>query len=98
MQKLDDEQLEGLGFVLNDSVNVTLEINKVSDIQASSYIELREKYKKNRSIKIIKNNEQFCFFLWCILAYLYPVEDQKNRTPNYSVQMNKLNPEEMEVP
>ena len=62
MQKLIDEQLEGLGFVLNGGVNVTLERNKVSDFQASSYIELREKYKKNQSIIIIKNNEQFCFF------------------------------------
>ena len=44
MQKLDDEQLEGLGFVLNGIVNVILEIYKVNDIQASSYIELPEKY------------------------------------------------------
>ena len=36
MQKLDDEQLEGSGFVLNGIVNVILEIYKVNDIQASS--------------------------------------------------------------
>ena len=38
MQKLDDEQLEGSGFVLNGIVNAILEIYKVIDIQASSYI------------------------------------------------------------
>ena len=38
------------------------------------------------------------FFSQRILAYLYPVEDHENRTPNHSMQMNKLNPEEMEVP
>ena len=42
-QKLDDEQLEGSGFVLNCIVNVILEIYKVNDNQASSYIELPEK-------------------------------------------------------
>ena len=43
MQKLDDEQLEGSGFVLNRIFNVILEIYKVNDIKAS-YIELPEKY------------------------------------------------------
>ena len=81
MQKLDDEQLEGSGFVLNGFVNVILEIYKVNDIQASS-IELPKKYKDNKSIINIKNDDQYCF-LWCILAYLYPVEDHKNRTSNY---------------
>ena len=76
MQKLDDEQLEGSGFVLNGNVNVILEIYKTNDIQASSYIELAEKYKNNKSIINIKNDDQDCF-LWSILAYLYPVEDNK---------------------
>ena len=43
MQKIDDEQLEGSDFVLNGIVNVILEINKVNDIQASSWVELPEK-------------------------------------------------------
>ena len=89
MQKLDDEQLEGSGFVLNGIVNVILEIYKVNDIQASSWVELPEKYKNNKSIINIKNDDQFCF-LWCILAHLFPVEDHKNRTSNYSMHTNKL--------
>ena len=89
MQKLDDEQLEGSGFVLNGIVNVILEIYKVNDIQASSWVELPEKYKNNKSIINIKNDDQYCF-LWCILAHLFPVEDHKNRTSNYSMNLNKL--------
>ena len=42
MQKLDDEQLEGSGFVLNGIVKVILEMYKVNDIQASSWVELPE--------------------------------------------------------
>ena len=89
LQKLDDEQLEGSGFVLNGIVNVILEIYKVNDIQASSWVELPEKYKNNKSIINIKNDDQFCF-LWCILAHLFPVEDHKNRTSSYSIHTNKL--------
>ena len=43
MQKLDDEQSEGSGFVLNGNVNALSDLYKVNDIQASSYIELPEK-------------------------------------------------------
>ena len=81
MQKIDDEQLEGSSFQFQEIEEVILEIYKVRDIQASSYIELPGKYKDSKSIINIKNNDQYCF-LWCILAYLYPVEDHKDRTSN----------------
>ena len=97
MQKLDDEQLEGSGFVLNSIVNVILEIYKVNDIQASSYIELPEKYKNNKSKISIKSDGQYCF-LWCILAHLCPVEDHKKRISSFSMHLNKLNLKGLEFP
>ena len=97
MQKLDDEQLEGSGFQFQEIEDVILEIYKVNDIQASSYIELPPKYKKNQSIINIKNNDQFCF-LWCILAYLFPVEVNKNITSKYVIHMNKLNLKGLDFP
>ena len=75
--------------MLNGIINVILEIYKVNDIQASSWVELPEKYKNNKSIINIKNDDQFCF-LWCILAHLFPVEDHKNRTSNYSMHTNNF--------
>ena len=97
LQKLDDEQLEGSGFVLNGIVNVILEKYKVNDKQASSWVELPEKYKNNESIINIKNDDHFCF-LWCILAHLCPVENHKDRTSNYSMHFNKLNLEGLDFP
>ena len=97
MQKLDDEQLEGSGFQFQEIEEVILEIYKVNDIQASSYIELPPKYKNSQSIINIKNNDQFCF-LWCILAYLFPVEDNKNITSSYSKHFDKFNLEGLEFP
>ena len=97
MQKLDDEQLEGSGFVFQEITEVILEIYKVNDIQASSWVELPEKYKNNKSILNIKNDDQFCF-LWCILAHLCPVEEHKNRTSNYSMHFDKLNLKRLEFP
>ena len=97
IQKLDDEQLEGSGFVFQEIEEVILEIYKVNDIQASSYIELPPKYKNSQSIINIKNNDQFCF-LRCILAYLFPVEDNKNITSSYSKHFDKFNLESLEFP
>ena len=97
IQKLDDEQLEGSGFVFQEIEEVILEIYKVNDIQASSNFELTPKYKKNQSIINIKNNDQFCF-LWCILAYFFPVEDNKNITSKYVIHMNKLNLKGLDFP
>ena len=97
MQKLDDEQLEGSGFVFQEIEEVILEIYKVNDIQASSYIELPGKYKDNKSIINIKNNDQYCF-LWCILVQLYPVENHKDRISKYIIHLNKLNLKGLEFP
>ena len=63
MQNLDDEQLEGSGFQFQEKEEVILEIYKVNDIQASSWVELPEKYKKNKSFINIQNNDQFSFFM-----------------------------------
>ena len=93
MEKLDDIQLEGSGFQFQEIEEVILQIYKVNDIQASSWVELPPKYKNNQSVINIKNNDQFCF-LWCILAYLYPVEDHKDRISKYLMHENKLNLED----
>ena len=97
MQKLDDEQLEGSGFQFQEIEEVILEIYKVNDIQASSYIELPPKYKNSRLIINKKNNDQYCF-LWCILAQLYPVENHKDRISKYIIHLNKLNMKGLEFP
>ena len=57
MQKFDNEQLEGSSFQFQEIEEVILEIYKVNYIQASSWIELPEKYKKNKSIMNIQNND-----------------------------------------
>ena len=97
MQKLDDEQLEESGFQFQEIGEDILEIYKNVDIQASSYIELPPKYKKNQSIINIKNEDQFCF-LWSIIAYLYPVENNKTKTSSYSIYFLKLNLQGLEFP
>ena len=71
--------------------------NIESDIQASSWVELPPKYKNGQLIVNIKNIDNICF-LWCILAYLYPVEDNKNITSKYAMYLPTLCTEGLEFP
>ena len=90
MQKLEDEQLEASGFVFQCIVEVVLEVYQVFGIEASSWVEVPEKYRKNKSKIIVKNDDKFCF-LWCILAHLYPAEDHKKRRSNFPMHLKKFN-------
>ena len=76
IQKLDDDQLEGSEFQFREIEEAILQIYKVRDIQASSWVKLLKKYKDSKSIINIENIDQNCF-LWCILAHLHPAEDHK---------------------
>ena len=97
IEKLDDEELEGSGFQFQYIEEAVIDIYKISDIKASSWVELPPNYKNSKSIINIKNEDNLCF-LWCILAYLFPVIEHKNRTSNYSMHINKLNLDNLEFP
>ena len=97
IEKLDDIQLEGSGFQFQEIEEVILQIYKINDIQASSWVELPPEYKNSQSIINKKNKDQYSF-LWCILAYLYPVEDHKDRISKYLMHENKLNLKGLEFP
>ena len=57
IHKLDDEHLEGSSFHFQEIEEVILEVYKVNDIQASSWVELQPTYKNSQSIINIKNND-----------------------------------------
>ena len=46
IRKIEAEQLEGSGFEFQDITKAILEIYKIRDIKASSWVELPAKYKK----------------------------------------------------
>ena len=97
MEAIDDQQLEGSGFSLQEIVKIKLEVYKVEDIQASSYIPLPEKYKTHKSIINIQNKDNHCF-LWCILAHQYPAAKNEYRISNYERYKNTLNTEGLKFP
>ena len=71
MESQIENETRSSGFTKQYISEIQIEMYKIKDIKASSYIELPEKYKNNKSIINIKNNDQYCF-VWSILAHLFP--------------------------
>ena len=88
--QIENEQFEGSGFVKQNINQIEIEVYKIKDIKASSWVELPEKYKNSKSIINIQNNDQFCF-IWSILAHLHPAKNNKYRTSKYKPYINNLN-------
>ena len=59
IRKIEEEQLEGSGVEFQDITEARLEIYKIRDIKASSWVELPPNYKNNKSILNIKNDDQY---------------------------------------
>ena len=98
--QIENEQLAGSGFSKErfiSDIEIIMEVYKIKDIKASSWVELPEKYKNSKSIINIQNKDQFCF-VWCILAHLHPAKDHKYRPSMYKPYFNNLNLKDLEFP
>ena len=73
LNQIDDLELVASNFEFKNIEKAILEIHKIKDISASSYVELPKLYKKSLSILNIQNKDQYCF-IWSILAHLYPAK------------------------
>ena len=95
--QIENEQLEGSGFIKQYINQIEIEVYKIKDIKASSWVELPEKYKKSRSIINIQNDDQFCF-VWCILAHLHKAKNNACKVYNYKQYFNNLNTTNLTFP
>ena len=60
-------------------------------------MELPEKYKNNKSILNIENDDQYCF-IWSILAHLHKAKNNSNKIYNYKPFFHNLNLKELDFP
>ena len=95
--QIENEELEGSGFSKQFVKEIQVEVYKIKDIKASSYVELPKKYKNCKSIINIQNDDQFCF-IWSILAYLYPPKSNVCKVYNYKPYINNFNLKNLEFP
>ena len=61
--QIENEELEGSGFAKQSISQIEVEIFKINNLSAGTYVELPfEAYKNSKSIINIKNIDQLCFY------------------------------------
>mgnify|MGYP003472197581 CR=1 FL=1 len=72
-------------------VNHKINMYKYVPLKGKSYISLPKHFNNNnKGLCNIKNDDEKCF-MWCHIAFLYPVKSNKYRLSNYTQHENKVN-------
>ena len=95
--QIENEELRGSGLEKKYITQIEIEIYKIKEIKASSWIELPPEYKNSKSILNIENNDQYCF-IWSILAHLHPAKNNSNKIYNYKPFFHNLNLKDLDFP
>ena len=95
------ENFEGLGsgWIFNNIKYIDLKVKKYDPLRAGSYIELPKWIKNKKAVLNIKNEDNECI-IWCILAYLYPVDRLNNpdRVKNYKEYKDEIKTGDIKFP
>ena len=78
IEDLEAFQKNGSGWYFNEVVQLEIHTVEFNPAKGSSYIPLPDWISNNKAIVNIENKDEKCF-LWCILRYLHPREDNDYR-------------------
>ncbi|CAP21366.1 Protein CBG24840, partial [Caenorhabditis briggsae] len=97
VNRLEHYQGKGSGFRLNRIIGLRMFQTKIKPLSGSKYIELPDWLKNKKAVVNIQNKDVKCF-MWCILAHLYPVDQNPERVSKYKDHISKINFEGFEFP
>ena len=70
MQSVEDYELRGSGWILNQLLRLDLHILRFDPLRASTYLKLPEEIRYKRAVVNIQNSDNLCF-LWSVIAGIY---------------------------
>jgi hypothetical protein len=82
------------GLIFSHISLMTISFYKMKELKVGTYVELPF---QSKSILNIKNKDNKCF-IWSILAYLHPAENNGDRVKQYEKYIDELNIEGIEFP
>ena len=77
MESIDNFELQGSGWVLDQLLRLDLCVLKYDPLRASTYLPLPEKIRYKGAVINIKNSDKLCF-LWSVIAGIYGDPDDLN--------------------
>ena len=90
LNDIDAYQENGSGWYFVHVVQLEIHTVEFNPAKGSSYIPLPDWISNKKAIVNIQNKDEKCF-LWCILRYLHPREDNDSRLKDLKKYENSLN-------
>ena len=97
IKDLEVYQKNGSGWYFKEVVQLEIHIVEYNPTKGSSYIPLPDWISNKKAIVNIENKDEKCF-LWCILRYLRPREDNDSRLTDLKKYENSLNTKGISFP
>ena len=97
IEDLEAYQKNGSGWYYKEVVQLEIHISEFNPMNGSSYIPLPDWISNKKAIVNIQNKDDKCF-LWCVLRYLHPREDNDTRLTDLKKYENSLNTEGISFP
>ena len=90
MIKLADYQMNGSGWYFKEVISFEIHTVDYKPIKGSSHIPLPDFLMRKKAIINMENKDDKCF-LWCVLRYLHPVQNNASRINDLREYENDLN-------
>ena len=97
IEDLEVYQKNGSGWYFKEVLSLEIHTVDFNPMKGSSYIPLPDWISNKKAIVNIQNKDEKCF-LWCILRYLYPREDNDFRLKDLKKYEFSLNTEGINFP
>ena len=94
---IENYQETGSAWYFKEVEKLEIHTVEYNPTKGSSYIPLTDWISNKKAIVNIENKDEKCF-LWCILRYLYPREDNGNRLTDLKKYENSLNTKGISFP
>ena len=94
---IENYQETGSAWYFKEVEKLEIHTVEYNPTKGSSYIPLPDWVSNKKAIVNIENKDEKCF-LWCILRYLYPREDNGNRLTDLKKYENSLNTKGISFP
>jgi len=87
---LEEFQERDSGWALSRILDLTVNVNRYNPMRAGCYVRVPREIQMKRAVVNVRTNDEACF-AWSVVAALYPVygnSDRSSRYPHYSTVLN----------
>jgi len=97
MTSLEEFQERDSGWALSRILDLTVNVNRYNPMRAGCYVRVPREIQMKRTMVNVRTNDEVCF-AWSVIAALYPVNRNSERSSRYPHYSTVLKLEDCELP